>query len=328
MNPQAENNAQPPVEKCRRTWAAGELIQRWPLQLAHPNKQLVYDLACPPGTVHRGTIVFSRWATGLLPTSVPSGKAVVLEAHSGFLQYPTDTKRDGPEHWHLNFADRHLFYAYGTSLFSQDELQVAEHPALGAVREALLADGDADCAALTEDESGPTPVLVRGVERRCAIDTHGLYGYRFGMAGADHIRAATQRLDPPTISNVLAITAPSSGRGAYTEAQVARILLTAWAGFVAARSESAGPITIHTGFWGCGVFGGNRILMTALQLVAAHLSGTERLVFHLGVRAADRHAFEAGSALAQSLLSGAQTMPELVSAVVEQRLMWGKGDGN
>jgi hypothetical protein len=302
-------------------------VRRRPLQLAHSNKQLVYDLACPPGTTHAGTIVCSRWLADSLPASIPP-RAVDVELRNGFFQYPPVAPDARPEHWHVNFADRHLFYAYGTSLFSQDELQVAEHPALGAVREALLAEGGGGCAALTEDDAGPTPVLVRGVARRCAINTDGLYGYRFGVAGPDHIRAATHRLDPPTISNILAMAAPSSGSGAYTDTQVARVLLTAWAGFSAARLEASGPITVHTGFWGCGVFGGNRILMTALQLVAAQLGGTERLIFYVGSRPADRHAFEAGSTLARSVLGRVRTTPDAIAAVVEQRLMWGKGDGN
>jgi hypothetical protein len=87
-------------------------------------------------------------------------------------------------------------------------------------------------------------------------------------------------------------------------------------------------VTIHTGFWGCGVFGGNRILMTTLQLVAAQLAGTEQLVFYIGGRPGDRHAFEAGSALAGSLLDKDRVTSDLIAAVVEQRLMWGKGDGN
>ena len=47
--------------------------------------------------------------------------------------------------------------AYGSALLAQDELQAAEHPVLGAIREALLAEGQ---PARTEDTTGATPVLV------------------------------------------------------------------------------------------------------------------------------------------------------------------------
>lgn len=316
-----------PALICRRSWEADELVRRWPPKFAHPNKKVLYDVACPPGTRHGGTVTSSRWTGGRLPTDVPRERVTEVTGRPGFFDYARPAAGDATVHWHLNFADAHLFYAYGSSLFAQDELQTAEHPALGSLREALLADGDAGCAPLTEDAQGPTPVLVRGVERRCHVDTDGLYGYRFTGAPAERLREATQRLDPPTISNILAIAAPSSGRGAYKEEEIARILRTAWAGFVAAREEAA-PVTIHTGFWGCGRFGGNRILMTALQIVAAHLAGTEHIVFHLGQNAGDAHFFEAGCGMADALLAEHPTTLHVIGAVVDQRLMWGKGDGN
>ena len=81
-----------------------------------------------------------------------------------------------------------------------------EHPALGALREGLL---DLRLKAVTEEGGGPTPVLVTGVERRCALDTapnleagwpRGLYGNRFAVAPAEHVRAALRVLEPPTVS--------------------------------------------------------------------------------------------------------------------------------
>ena len=317
-----------PTLICRRSWEADELVRRWPPKFAHPNKKVVYDLACPPGTHHAGTVTSSRWTGGRLPTDVPQGRTLEVAGRPGFFDYARPDAGDATVHWHLNFADAHLFYAYGSSLFAQDELQTAEHPALGSVREALLADGDSGCAPLTEDAQGPTPVLVSGVERRCHVDTDGLYGYRFAGASAERLREATQRLEPPTVSNILAIAAPTSGRGAYKEEEIARILRTAWAGFVAAREEAAAPVTIHTGFWGGGVFGGNRILMTALQVVAAHLARIERIVFHLGQNPGDAHFFEAGCSMADALLVPHPTTLHVIGAVVDQRLMWGKGDGN
>jgi poly(ADP-ribose)glycohydrolase PARG len=317
-----------PTLICGRSWETGDLVRRWPPKFAHPNKKIVYDVACPSGTSHEGTVKFSRWTGGRLPTDVPGERTAEILGRPGFFDYVRPATADGTVHWHLNFADAHLFYGYGSSLFAQDELQTAEHPALGSLREALLADGDSGCAPLTEDAEGPTPVLVSGVERRCHIDTAGLYGYRFAGAPAERVREAAQRLDPPTISNILAIAAPSSGRGAYKEEEIARILRTAWAGFVSARAQAASPVTIHTGFWGCGKFGGNRILMTALQIVAAHLARTECVVFHLGLNAGDAHFFEAGRSMADALLASQPTTLHLIGAVVDQRLMWGKGDGN
>jgi hypothetical protein len=39
-------------------------------------------------------------------------------------------------------------------------------------------------------------------------------------------------------------------------------------------------VVVHTGFWGCGAFGGNRVLMALLQAIAAQLASLEVLVFY------------------------------------------------
>ncbi len=162
----------------------------------------------------------------------------------------------------MNFADPHLFIAYTSGLFAQDEMQVAEHPALGALREALVSDGH---EAVTMEHDRPTPVLVVGVERRCRVATdrkaaegrpESLYGNAFARATEDGVRRATTRLDPPTVTNVIAMAAPGFGAGTYNETQIHSILTTAFTGFRAAVLESEpaqGPEAIpvaHTGFWG------------------------------------------------------------------------------
>jgi len=120
----------------------------------------------------------------------------------------------GAVEWHVNFADRHLFGFYGSSLLAQDEMQVTEHPVLASLKEALDANGR---PGLTIDgDDRPTPVLVTGAERCCQIATEpnraegrpaGLYGNAFGRAREDVVRRATKRIDPPTITNVIAMAA-------------------------------------------------------------------------------------------------------------------------
>src|ERR1019366_3686309 len=103
--------------------------------------------------------------------------------------------------WHVNFADPNLFYAYGSSFFAQDEIQVAEHPVLGSLREALVAEGR---TVTTIANGRPTPVLVMGAERRVRIETargaesggpSWLYGMAFARPTADAVREATTRID-------------------------------------------------------------------------------------------------------------------------------------
>src|SRR5207253_9864149 len=136
-----------------------------------------------------GQIHYARHARRPLPEQLGGHRAELFVRAEAFDYAGVDAGV-----FHLNFADPQLFVAYGSSLLAQDELQALEHPALGALREALLARG---MKALTEEADAPTPVLVTGVERRCALDTapdyeagrpHSLYGNRFATAPKQVIR--------------------------------------------------------------------------------------------------------------------------------------------
>ena len=100
----------------------------------------------------------------------------------------------------------------------------------------------------------PTPVLVTGVERRVRFATDpnvaegrpdGLYGEAFSRATEEAVRRATTVIDPPTISNVIAISAPRGGNGHYRVEDIELALATAFTGFRAAvsgRGVLAGPV--------------------------------------------------------------------------------------
>jgi hypothetical protein len=259
----------------RRTYAAAALAKQFPPQLRHPNKQLVFELAMQ-GATPAGEIVVTRWHPLPLPENVAAARCDE-KVLAGYYDYPATTAAA----WHVNFADPNLFVAYGSGLLAQDELQCVEHPALGSIREALEHE---NLAAWTEEDRGPTPVLVANVERRCTLETaaslarpFGLYGNQFARADAATIRGALVRHEPARTSNLIAIAAPV-GSGRYTRTQISRVIVTAFTGFAAAVHESAGAeIEICTGFWGCGAFGGNRELMAALQLFAARLAGVARV---------------------------------------------------
>lgn len=68
----------------------------------------------------------------------------------------------------MNLADRELVTFLDSQFFTQDEIQAADHPALGAVRVELRAQG---APADTMANGKPTSVLVAGVERRCCVAT-------------------------------------------------------------------------------------------------------------------------------------------------------------
>jgi hypothetical protein len=323
----------------RRRFDAAALLRDHPPQFYHQHKLSLFEIAYPPGTSPAGTIEVTRWAKHL-PQTVSLPENLTAEIRPDFYDYEPLAGAGEFAEWHVNFADPRLFIAYGSGLFAQDEMQVAEHPLLGSVREALVVEG---LAAVTSDETGGTPILVSNVERRVAVATHadaaagrpmGIYGNRFDAVPFDVVRRATRRIEPPAYSHIIAMAAPT-GYGEYAEGDVEYIFTTAYTAFSAARQESAAgnpnrKTAIHTGFWGCGAFGGNRRLMTALQSLAARAAGIDRLIFHAGDPSGAAEAsrgLEVGENVAHRC--GLSCSP---AAIVGRCMMlgyrWGVSDGN
>ena len=329
----------------RLTFDVAALMATHPPRWRDRNKQAIFAVSCPPGSHVGGTIEYTRWAAMPLPAELGPAMRTELVARVDVYDYaPTGAAGAPGVEWHVNFADPSLFVAYGSGLFAQDEMQVAEHPALGSLREALLAGGH---KALTEENGAPTPVLVRGVERRVMIATepdaaagrpNGLYGNRFAAGDESAVRRAATPVDPPTITNLIAIAAPAYGHGEYTADDVESILTTAHTGFAAAARESrraagnSAATVIHAGFWGCGAFGGNRVMMAMLQLLAARLASIERLVFHTFDRAGadelDRALTLHERDFSPTLHREPIPMREVIDRAVGMCLRWGVSDGN
>ncbi|MBD2576266.1 hypothetical protein [Oscillatoria sp. FACHB-1406] len=326
---------------CRHTFAAQNLMDSHPPKVKNPNKKIVFDIASPPEATHSGEIVFSRWKTMPLPPTVaPTPIQTELEVREDHFTY--ESPSNASVEWYLNFAHSNLFCAYSGPLFAQDEMQAAEHPALGALREALLA---AAIEPLTVESAQPTPILIRGVERRCAVATepnekagrpYGLYGNQFAKASPEAIARATTQLNPPTRTNLIAMEAPFGGYRQYLLEDIEYILSTAFTGFAAARLESQieaankPQVIIHTGFWGCGAYGGNRVLMTLLQLLAAHLNQIDKLVFHAGNHIGAQSFLRAREILESDLLAESNeiVLPELLKKIEGMGFEWGVSDGN
>jgi hypothetical protein len=325
---------------CRHVFDTQKLVDTYPPKLRNANKKIVNRIACPPNSVHSGQLIFSRWQPILLPqASIPLIFNLKIEERKCYFEYHPSDPLDRQIVWHLNFAHADLFCAYGDRLFAQDEMQVAEHPALASLREALLS---LKIEPFTVKNGQPTPILIRGVERRCAIDTNpdpakerpmGLYGNNFAKASATAIELATEQLNPPTRSNIIAIEAPSGGYNFYEYDIIEYILTTAVTGFSAAKLESqleiAEPIvTIHTGFWGCGAYGGNRVLMALLQLLAARLAQIDKLVFHTTDDGGSQAFAEAMTILNRDLAIDRSTISEILDKIYSMSFKWGFGDGN
>ena len=305
------------------TLDAAGLLADFPPDFYDRNKRIVYGIGGPQTS---GVITVSRWRAMPLPESLGPKTAVTRVA--GYFPYD-----GGSEEVWINFADPSLFAFYAGGLYAQDEMQVTEHPALASVRSAMIY---AKIPALTRSGENPTPVLVRGVERRVTVDTQptaerpgGLYGVRFAQAGEEVLRSATRKIEPDPVtgevlrSTILAISAPRPSWGVYTRETIVDALTTAFTGFVAAGFEVGNGVRIHSGFWGCGAFGGNRVLMIAVQILAARLAGVD-MVFHYGEHSGEE-ACEESIALAETWKG---TTAETVDRLVAEGFEWGTSDGN
>jgi hypothetical protein len=325
----------------RESLEAETLLRDHPPRFRHPNKAALFEVAYPDGNASPGVIEVTRWVQHVEePIGLPA--SLEAEVRPGHYDYKAVGDAASVVEWHVNFADPQLFVAYGSGLFAQDEMQVVEHPLLASVREALLARG---LPAETRVESGATPILVRNVERLIEVTTNadasagrpsGLYGNRFATAPLEVVRRAARRVEPPTYSNIIAMSAPWGGRGEYTGREIEYVFAAAYTGFAAASRESGrtrGPVAqtiVHSGFWGCGAFGGNRRLMIALQALAARAAKVSRLVLHAGDSAGVEEA-RAGLEVADGLASrcgSTCSLDAIVDRVVELAYRWGVGDGN
>src|SRR5262245_27392377 len=218
---------------------ASRLWREHPPRIHHPTKVAILELAGGTGRAHDGTVVITRWAPDEPRPSLGSAATSVTSIRGPFAYDDPGAATDA---WHVNFADPELFAFYGGPAFAQDEIQVAEHPILASVREALK--DEASLPPRTRQGGRPTPILVRGAERWCAIDTkpelarpYGIYGQRLGRASDEALKQAVTRRHDAHRSNIIAMAAPQ-GHGAYSASEIADIVSTAATAFAAARAES------------------------------------------------------------------------------------------
>lgn len=327
----------------RAEFDVAELRRRFPARWFCANKKLVHQIvraasddssaAAPPPLL---PLEFSRWPALGIPDEAPAGSSVEITVVDGPFQYSGGGGGGEEEEFHLNFADARLFGAYSGSLLAQDEQMVLEHPDLGALREALTRQQQLAQHAWTVGGGGggggqPTPVVVRNVRRVCALDSfgHGIYGNRFASASEAQVRAALTVLPAGgTTSHIVAAEAPCKyGHGAYNNSQLVATLTTAFTAFKAAVlcSSSSRAVTMHTGAWGCGAYGGNTTVMAACQMRAAQAAGLARIVFHATTPAQRAAAEDAARLVAQQQQ---RNLVGFLDAVLDRNLQWGISDGN
>src|SRR5262245_224577 len=98
-----------PLQLARHFFDAQKLIAELPPRLTARNKQIVYDIACPPGCFHSGTIVFSRWKPVPLPAEFDGEpRQTTIDAEEDYFGYEPSSREDVVE-WYINFANRSVF---------------------------------------------------------------------------------------------------------------------------------------------------------------------------------------------------------------------------
>lgn len=310
-----------------RTWSAADLHARYPVVFDDIDKARVFA-AVDGDRAGVGEVTVSRWSASWPSEAASRPSGIRRRTVLGPFDYAGSDDRMV---WYPNFADPDLFGYWDGPLLAQDELQVLEHPTLAAIRSALLAEGLS--TATLDSARQPAPFLLQGLARvldfdvmPCPARPGGLYGNRFRHASWDEIEGAITRLDPPTTTNLLALSAPYGGRGRYGLFEIRWILSAAYTAFAAAVARSGGkPVTLHTGFWGCGAFGGDPVLMTLAQWCAASAAGVDEVVMHSIDARGAQALVDAERLLGRVDVAGLDAAAE---ALEKLGRIWGVSDGN
>jgi hypothetical protein len=326
------------VANCEATltFDNATLFRDFPNRPLNANKKLVLGIAIPSGYEHTGTLSVSAWRPDTTLDAINVCCETVIEANIGIYPYDdTHAARNGSE-WCVNFADKWLFNYGEGNLLAQDELQIAEHPVSSCLRHAMANSPIKPLTRDPQNDDAPRPLLVKGILRHVHLDTTtGLYGNAFAYAPAADVIAACTSLKPPTVSNIIAMDAPSGGYGIYAEHTLLDIWNTALTAFYGAVCESrtdngsGGVCTIHTGWWGTGAYGGNRTLMAIMQVVAARAAGVSRLVFHTVDAAGAADFTNACAHLGLDAFIKAETLDprEFLRYCAAQDFRWGVSNG-
>jgi len=309
----------------REVFDVGQLMSQFPPVCESLRQRFVFELAGAISPAPGGQLHVARWSEAGHQEDVVGASTFRVEPRP--FAYPKSAI-EHEVHWHVSFADPQLAQTGDPSIVEQDALQTAEHPALGSLHEALAAQRQplqAGTSALAT-----SPITITGVERRCAITCPP--GHLLSQASARELRSATRILTSPTASNILAMGALPQRFGRYRLSEIPAILKVAMTSFNAARVESrrldaaVSRTVIHTGFWGCGIFRGNCMLMTILQALAADNVGVD-LVFWAFDKAGARIA-RAGLTHYKSLASGRVSIPELMAELEADGYGWGFAEAN
>ena len=173
---------------------------------------------------------------------------------------------------HTAGMDTEALCAYGVVDFANRDLHVGCVCASATQEEVLFSTRPELFAALcVVDRLGDSDVLVlNGAPALCVTAGHlATFRYAAPVDDADAAHAFAAQTDRP----VYAIDAVTGDQ--FSRAAVLRDYTKAFVAFSHARAHAPAhaPVTVSTGSWGCGAFGGDRLLKFLQQVLAARAAG-------------------------------------------------------
>lgn len=345
MNSNDLLDANQDIEKYRifkKEYTIGYLLDNFKPEWKNKNKLLLQSLHENVNYDTNELVSCSRWShINYNSITFDFNEKFQLDIQANGYEYE-DYDRLNEMHWYKNFADARLFVAYASSLFAQDEIQVAEHPILANLLIAMYNEEkhSPGCRPFTVENQLPRPILIQNAVRKIAVDTinYPIYGNAFAKAHPDLIKQATKVLNPPVNSNIVCLVAPPGGYGAYRLEEIKYIFLTAYTGYKAIKYETReklgndGICVLHTGNWGAGAFGGSHELMALLQILAARCACIDRVVYHTFIDKYKKHVEDAVDKIEKIIQEESDinwaNIDNLLIKIHAFGFKWGVSDGN
>ncbi len=170
-----------------------------------------------------------------------------------------------------------------------------------------------------------------------------IIGHSFSSSSKSTVLKSYNYLNPPQIINIIAIEAPKYGQGRYTCDQICYILQTCFTAYSAAKilanityklnnrqsANTSLKTHIHTGWFGCGAYGGNRTIMIILQILAAKMAGIDKLIFHTVTDNCQQEKDTADAYLKNIFDSDQNQLStdEVIEKIFTEKFQWGHSDG-
>lgn len=242
-------------------------ISSIPVMASDPRKQQIFNLAhkhysdiCPPPAKTIKIKLTDDYTFDINKYPYPQ-----LKSYEGYYDYKGNSHRD----IYVSFANEHLGGGYKGVDWFQEEIITAEfyQMAMG-----IIGYEKEELSLMNKKEA----VLWLGLTRNSQShpDRYGRLEKGNYFDAADYIKPCADHWGQV---NFLSLDAPrrQSREAPYTLFELRHLFDKALCGMVAAKAY--GYTTVHTGNWGAGVFNNRQSVILFIQVLAAKLSGIDRL---------------------------------------------------